>query len=73
MTISLKNLLIESESGVVWLAWKFLLSYEILTVEINPDFISSFVYKSNNKVAIVVFPFVPVTPIKFNFEDGLSK
>ena len=73
MTIWLKNLFIESESGVVWLAWKFLLSYETLTVEINPDFISSSVYKSNNKVAIVVFPFVPVTPIKFNLEDGLSK
>ena len=29
--------------------------------------------KLNNKVTVVVLPFVPVIPTSFNFSEGLSK
>ena len=43
----------------------------IFTVEINPDLIPIFLNNSYNNVDTVVFPFVPVTPIRLSFEDGL--
>ena len=47
-------------------------SYSILIVETNPDFISKSLYNLCKSDEIVVLPFVPVTPIKSIFNDGLS-
>ncbi len=44
----------------------------IFIVEIIPVLIPHESYKLNNKSTIVVFPLVPVTPIKFNFLEGFS-
>ena len=48
-------------------------SYFILIVDIKPDLTCNSLNKLFNNEEIVVFPFVPVTPIKSIFEDGLSK
>ena len=45
----------------------------MLIVEINPDSNFNSLNKLFNKEEIVVFPFVPVTPIRSILEDGLSK
>ena len=47
--------------------------YFILIVDIKPDLTFNSLNKLFNNEEIVVFPFVPVIPIKSIFEDGLSK
>ena len=59
-------------SGVVFFEVSMKSSYSIFIVETNPDLISKSLYNLYKSDAIVVLPFVPVTPIKSIFEDGIS-
>ena len=61
-----------NESGVVFVASYCLVSTFILTVDNSPTLYPALQKSACNSEAMVVFPFVPVTPINFNFEEGLS-
>ena len=72
-TICFKSLFRLTASGVVCVAAITLSAIKFSTVLINPQVYPKLVKSLYNNVAIVVFPLVPVTPVSFNFSDGLSK
>ena len=57
---------------MVWVGLYVVSPTSIFIVEIIPVLMPHESYKLNNKSTIVVFPLVPVTPIKFNFLEGFS-
>ena len=72
LTISDNKKLVVKTSGVVCLDSNSLSPYLIFIVEIKPALLLKLLKTSNNKLLIVVFPFVPVIPTNFSFLDGLS-
>ena len=70
--ISDKWWLIDIGSGVVLVEFIFLSLYLMFIVEINPASIENWLNKLYSNEEIVVFPLVPVIPIKSILDDGLS-
>ena len=71
-TILANNSFKANASGVVCVEGITVLLILFSTVDNKPTLYPKPLNKLNNKVTVVVFPFVPVIPISFNFSDGLS-